>query len=64
MGKGCRVQPEKEKKDKQPYEKPKLTVIELAAEEVLGVGCKTSFGSPGVAGHGCLSGVCSSRTGS
>jgi hypothetical protein len=26
---------------KLPYEKPKLRVIDLAAEEVLGIGCKT-----------------------
>lgn len=53
----------KEKKD--PYEKPKLRIIELSAEEVLGVGCKTSGGDPkGIAGNGCLTGVCSSRTGS
>jgi hypothetical protein len=25
---------------KKPYEKPRLTTIELAVEEVLGVGCK------------------------
>lgn len=27
---------------KQVYEKPKLRVIELVAEEVMGVGCKTA----------------------
>jgi hypothetical protein len=27
---------------KQPYEKPRLRVIELTAEEVLAVGCKTA----------------------
>ncbi len=27
-------------KSKRPYEKPRLRVIELSAEEVLGVGCK------------------------
>ena len=27
---------------KLPYEKPKLRVIDLAAEEILGIGCKTS----------------------
>ena len=37
---------------KKPYEKPVLRVIELAAEEVLAVGCKTkppgprAFGNP------------------
>jgi hypothetical protein len=29
-------------KTKEPYEKPRLRKIELAAEEVLAVGCKTS----------------------
>lgn len=28
-------------KSKQVYEKPRLRVIELVAEEVMGVGCKT-----------------------
>jgi len=28
---------------KKPYEKPQLTTIELAVEEVLGVGCKLSY---------------------
>ena len=59
------MQPKKEKENKQPYEKPKLGVIELSAEEVLGVGCKTRFGDPnGVAGSGCLTGMCSSQAGS
>ena len=31
---------------RQPYEKPRLRMIELVAEEVLGVGCKTNV-SPG-----------------
>jgi hypothetical protein len=53
----------KEKKDS--YEKPKLRTIELSAEEVLGVGCKTNRSdSKGIAGNGCTTGVCSSRTGS
>jgi hypothetical protein len=59
------MQPKKEKQNKQVYEKPKIRVIELAAEEVLAVGCKTAYSDPkGVAGNGCLTGVCSSRTGS
>ncbi len=29
-------------KSKQAYEKPRLRVIELVAEEVMGVGCKTA----------------------
>lgn len=55
----------KKAKDKLTYEKPRLRVIELAAEEVLAVGCKTSLTDPsGVAGNGCTSGICSSTTGS
>ena len=35
------MKPQKEKaENKLPYEKPMLREIELAAEEVLGVGCK------------------------
>jgi hypothetical protein len=34
-----------------PYEKPKLRIIELAAEEVLGIGCKT-FASGSAVGGG------------
>ena len=46
------------------YEKPVLRIIELAAEEVLGVGCKTTpVDSNGVAGNGCTSGICSFTTG-
>jgi hypothetical protein len=59
------MQDPEEKGDKQSYEKPMLRVIDLSAEEVLSVGCKTSFGDPsGVAGSGCLSGVCSLTSGS
>jgi hypothetical protein len=40
-----------EEKNKENYDKPVLRTIELAAEEVLGLGCKlstggTAFGSP------------------
>ena len=58
---------QREKKDeiKQEYEKPKLRSIELTAEEVLGVGCKTRFSDPaGVSGQGCLSGGCQQSLGS
>ncbi len=58
------MQQEKDKKGTQVYEKPKLRAIELAAEEVLAVGCKTKFSDPNVAGNGCLTGVCSSKKGS
>jgi hypothetical protein len=55
----------KKEKSKQAYEKPRLRTIELSAEEVMAIGCKTSFGDPaGVAGNGCTTGVCSSQTGS
>ncbi len=56
---------EKEKSGKKIYMKPRLRMIELAAEEVLSVGCKTSFSDPkGVAGNGCLTGICSNLPGS
>jgi hypothetical protein len=41
--KGMDMDNEAEKKN-QPYEKPRLRVIELIAEEVLGIGCKTAAG--------------------
>lgn len=63
--KELRMRQEKDSKGTQVYEKPKLRAIELAAEEVLATGCKTSYGDPrGVANNGCLTGVCSSKTGS
>ncbi|MBU2487771.1 MAG: hypothetical protein KKA60_00110 [Proteobacteria bacterium] len=45
----------KEKPGRRPYEKPSLTVIELAAEEVLAVGCKVVSGVRGFdnAGPSC-----------
>ncbi len=36
-----------EEKRKHPYEKPRLSVIPLVAEEVLAIGCKTASGAPG-----------------
>jgi hypothetical protein len=47
-------------KNKRSYEKPILRVIELSAEEVLGIGCKqatgsTNFGNP----VGCIASPCS-----
>ena len=50
---------------KAPYEKPRLRVIELAAEEVLGTSCKSQAG-PGQtqAGNGCLSIECKQLLGS
>lgn len=44
---------------KMEYEKPVLRVIELAAEEVLSIGCKTqtsgfNFGAPTCLANGCV----------
>ena len=52
-------------KEKPSYEKPRLRTIELAAEEVLGTGCKT-MAAPmsGVGTSDCLSGSCVSSFGS
>jgi hypothetical protein len=37
-----------------PYEKPALRLIELVADEVLAVGCKTDYGPLGVGNQpGC-----------
>jgi hypothetical protein len=59
------MQHKQNKETKDPYEKPKLRIIELSAEEVLGVGCKrSSTDSKGIAGNGCTTGVCSRSTGS
>jgi hypothetical protein len=54
----------REENTKQPYEKPKLRVIELAAEEVLAVGCKVNPGDPtGFNNQGCTTGVCQNTIG-
>lgn len=59
------MQSDDQKIEKLDYEPPRLRVIELVAEEVLSVGCKTAFADPmGIAGNGCLSGFCSTRLGS
>lgn len=50
------------KEGKQAYEKPELRVIELAAEEVMGIGCKSNV-SAGPAGL-CASGTGCSVVGS
>ena len=44
------------KKEKRPYEKPVLRIIELAAEEVLAVGCKTQ--QVGTSGFGNGKAIC------
>ena len=55
-----RMKNDKEKdSQKQPYQKPWLRIIELAAEEVMAAGCKTaSTTSTGVNGLPCASGAC------
>jgi hypothetical protein len=50
---------------KQAYEKPKLRIIELSAEEVLAVGCKTAPGPFGkLPSGGCTNPACSVSIGS
>ena len=51
------------KKPKEVYEKPKLKIIELAADEILSLGCKTVSGGPG-SGVGCGNPLCSIPLGS
>jgi hypothetical protein len=54
-----------DEKTKQPYEKPRLRTIELTAEEVLAIGCKSSLHDQnGISGQGCLSGICVATQGS
>ncbi len=43
---------------KQPYEKPCFHTIDLAAEEVLAVGCKLDGGPGGPIGATCTSSSC------
>lgn len=51
--------------NKQSYEKPKLRVIELTADEVLAVGCKVYAGDPAGVGPGhCTDGTCKITLGS
>jgi hypothetical protein len=60
-----KMQPDKEDKNKQAYEKPKLRSIELAAEETLAVGCKIAPGRPGQSSPiGCGTAACSLKSGS
>lgn len=49
---------------KQPYVKPQVRAIKLAADEVLATGCKTSPVSFGFGSNLCTSGFCSSVVGS
>ncbi len=43
---------------KESYQRPLLKIIELKLDEVLGVGCKTSTGSPGPTGPMCAPSGC------
>ena len=44
---------------KRPYEKPELTVIDFASEEVMAVGCKlASGGASKKPGGGCIVSNC------
>jgi len=50
-----------EREEKIAYEKPELKVIELVADEVLGIGCKMDGGSAGVPDGICAITSCSSE---
>ena len=56
---------DKVEKKKQPYKKPSVKVVELAADEVLAVGCKTNIsgsGGKGKVGVGsCVFPACSTN---
>lgn len=43
---------------RQAYEKPHVRTIDLAAEEVLAVGCKLDFGPGGPIGASCTAASC------
>ncbi len=44
---------------KLPYDKPELQIVELAADEVLEVGCKTSSSATAMVDRRCNVGGCS-----
>ena len=54
----------KEPSKRLPYEKPKLRIISLVAEEVLAVNCKVAQGSPGRGIKGCGNASCKNPGGS
>ena len=59
------MKPERKRENGKPsYEKPRLRVIKLSADEVLSTGCKTSPVTTGFGSNLCTSGFCSSSTGS
>ena len=51
-------QQEPQATEKQPYEKPEVRKVSLAAGEVAAVGCKT-MGSMGPGGSSCQAQMCS-----
>ena len=48
----------KKEGEKRPYEKPKLTTIELAADEVLFIGCKLASGGFAFGASPCPANFC------
>jgi hypothetical protein len=57
------MQDKRDEREKKTDEKPRLRTIELAAEEVLGIGCKIDAAAPGAGGL-CGSAPCSNIIGS
>lgn len=49
---------EKQTSGKKTYERPQLRKVSLAADEVLGVGCKTTQGGFNVGGTPCMANQC------
>jgi hypothetical protein len=49
--------PSRDDTAKEPYQTPRLRVVDLAADEVLAIGCKLSTGAAGpvVGNTGCVS---------
>jgi hypothetical protein len=45
--------------EKRPYEKPRVRVIDLAADEVLAIGCKTISGGFNTGAAPCTANSCS-----
>lgn len=59
------MQSHKKYKNKKSYEKPKLRTIELAAEEILALGCKIAQGQAGRDSPiGCGTAACQLKPGS
>lgn len=49
---------DEKEKTRLPYEKPRLRIIELAAEEVLAIGCKIDGGGFSVGVSPCIANSC------